>query len=179
MMTQPELICVFEAKPWITYAPKRKRERGEYKVVCVRECDVPDDPCDTPERAVEFWRQHITASSMYDSMKECCAVVFLNVRRRITGFHMVSIGTLDSALIHPREVYRPAIIAASSAVILMHNHPSGDPAPSDADIRVTRDIARAGQLLKIELLDSIVIGQTAPGRHKGHTSLRELGCICP
>jgi len=65
---------------------------------------------------------------------------------------------MDTILVHPREVFRLAIIAAASAVIVMHNHPSGESTPSEADIKVTRDLIRAGQLLKMELIDHVVIG---------------------
>jgi hypothetical protein len=72
-------------------------------------------------------------------------------------------------LVHPREVFRLAIIAAASAVIVMHNHPSGESSPSEADIKVTRDLIRAGQLLKMELIDHVVIG------NGNFSSLRALG----
>lgn len=68
----------------------------------------------------------------------------------------------------PREVFRPVIVAAGHSIILAHNHPSLDPSPSEADIRVTRDLVRAGQLLRIEILDHVIIGST-------FTSLRSLG----
>jgi DNA repair protein RadC len=71
--------------------------------------------------------------------------------------------------VHAREVFRAAIIAAAAAVVIVHNHPSGDPSPSEADIKVTRDLIRAGQLLKIELLDHVIIG------NPNHSSLRSLG----
>jgi proteasome lid subunit RPN8/RPN11 len=83
--------------------------------------------------------------------------------------HLVSIGTMDTILVHPREVFRLAIIAAASAVIVMHNHPSGESTPSEADIKVTRDLIRAGQLLKMELIDHVVIG------NGNFSSLRALG----
>ena len=81
----------------------------------------------------------------------------------------MTIGTLDSTLVHPREVFRVAVISSASAVILMHNHPSGDPTPSDADIKVTRELVQAGQVMHIEVLDHVIIGN--PTR----SSLRELG----
>ena len=74
------------------------------------------------------------------------------------GHQFLSIGTMDTVLVHPREVFRCAIIAAAAAIALIHNHPSGDPTPSEADIKVTRDLIRAGQLLKLELLDHVIIG---------------------
>jgi DNA repair protein RadC len=102
-------------------------------------------------------------------------VVFLNTRRRMIGMERVSQGTLDTLLVHPREVFKAAIAANAAAIILVHNHPSGDPTPSEADIRVTRDLIRAGHLLKIEVLDHIVIGRRTEGRPKDFLSMRELG----
>jgi DNA repair protein RadC len=77
--------------------------------------------------------------------------------------------TLDTLLVHAREVFRAAVISSASAVVLMHNHPSGDPTPSEADIKVTRDLIRAGQLLKIDVLDHVIMGNLK------RSSLRELG----
>src|SRR5436190_23172625 len=99
----------------------------------------------------------------------------LNTRRRILGHHLVATGTLDTILVHPREVFRAAVIMASAALILAHNHPSGDPAASEADIKVTRDMIRAGQLIKIEVLDHVIIGQPSPERTRDNCSLRESG----
>jgi DNA repair protein RadC len=84
-------------------------------------------------------------------------------------------GTLDTILVHAREVFAPAITKHASAVILVHNHPSGDPTPSEADIKVTRDLIRAGQLLHIEVLDHVILGQRVEGRDRDWVSLRELG----
>jgi DNA repair protein RadC len=93
----------------------------------------------------------------------------LNTRRRVKGHQLVTIGTMDTLLVHPREVFRGAVIAGASAIVMMHNHPSGESTPSEADIKVTRDLIRAGQLIKIEVIDHVVIGNPK------HSSLRELG----
>lgn len=95
--------------------------------------------------------------------------LILNTRRRVKGHYFVSVGTLDTILVHPREVFRLAILTAAAALVVMHNHPSGEPQPSEADVKVTRDLIRAGQLLKIELLDHVIIGNPT------HCSLRSLG----
>ena len=87
----------------------------------------------------------------------------------------ISEGTLDTLLVHPREVFRAAIVANAAGIVLVHNHPSGDPTPSAADIKVTRDLIRAGQLLKIEVVDHVVIGRATAERAKDYASLRELG----
>lgn len=96
-------------------------------------------------------------------------VLLLNVRRKIKGHVLVSIGLLDQVLVHPREIFRAAVIASAHSVILMHNHPSGDSNPSEADIRITRELVRAGQVLRIEVLDHVIVGRD------NHRSLRELG----
>ena len=102
-------------------------------------------------------------------------VILLNTRRRLIRVEEVSRGLLDTVLIHAREVFRPAILANAHSIILAHNHPGGDPSPSDADIRVTRDLIRAGQLLRIELLDHIILGRRSQNRTQDFASLRELG----
>jgi DNA repair protein RadC len=85
-------------------------------------------------------------------------VLILNTRHRVLRIQIVSRGILDAALVHPREVFAPALEERGSAVILVHNHPSGDPEPSPEDRRVTDQLARAGEILGIRVLDHIVIG---------------------
>jgi DNA repair protein RadC len=101
--------------------------------------------------------------------------VFLNVRRKLIRVEIIATGLVDTTLVHPREVFKRAIAANASALVLVHNHPSGDPTPSEADIRVTRDLIRAGQLLKIEVLDHVILGRRAADNGKDYVSLRELG----
>ncbi|MBI4661220.1 MAG: JAB domain-containing protein [Verrucomicrobia bacterium] len=153
-------------------ALRAKNQPQEWKIISLRECPTPEDIqlCDTPDRAVSYWRTHVVQNPYFDPERETFVVMILNTRRRIKGHYLVSIGTMDTILVHPREVFKLAILANASALVLAHNHPSGDPTPSDADIKVTRDLIRAGQLLKIEVLDHVVIG----GPQK-HCSLRELG----
>ena len=164
-MIQPDLFKDGVSPPKGTYQPK------EFKVVALRDCPTPMEMqlCDTPQRAADYWRLHIETHPNFEPERECLVVLLLNTRFRVKGHHLVSTGLLDTLLVHPREVFRVAIIAAAHSVMLLHNHPSGDPTPSDADIRVTRDLVRAGQMLKIELLDHVVIGRP------GHRSLREMG----
>jgi DNA repair protein RadC len=140
---------------------------AEFKVMPVREC-VAGELLDTPERAAAYWRTNIPQAPWFDPAKEAVVVLILNTRRRIIGHNLVTLGCLDTCYIHAREVFRPAIVAAGSAIVLMHNHPSGDASPSDADVKVTRDLIRAGELLKVQLLDHVIIAEK-------HISLRELG----
>jgi DNA repair protein RadC len=143
----------------------------EWKIVSLRECPTPTDMqlCDTSERAAAYWQTHIRSHPYFNPECECLVVLILNTRRRIKGHYLVSVGTMDTILVHPREVFRLAIVASASAIVLMHNHPSGESSPSEADIHITRDLIRAGQLLKIEVLDHVIIGEPE------HTSLRTLG----
>jgi len=125
---------------------------------------------DTPERIADLLREESRPQEV-----EQFRVVLLNTRRRLIGLETLSQGTLDTLLVHPREVFKRAIAATASAVVLVHNHPSGDPTPSEADIKVTRDLIRAGQLLRIEVLDHVIIGRRTTQRQKDYMSLRELG----
>lgn len=125
---------------------------------------------DTPERIADLLRE-----DHRDHTVEHFRVVLLNTRRRLVRVEEISQGTLDTILVHPREVFRPAILANAAAVVVVHNHPSGDPTPSEADIKVTRDLIRAGQLLKIEVLDHVIIGRRTQERPRDYLSLRELG----
>lgn len=147
----------------------------EWKVIALRESMISDRLCDTPEKAASYWRDIVASHPYFNPEVECLVALILNARRWIKGHVFISTGTLDTILVHPREVFRAAIVAAGAAIIVMHNHPSGDPTPSDGDIKVTRDLIRAGQILKIELLDHVIMGSTLPGRLKDHCSLREMG----
>jgi len=125
---------------------------------------------DHPEAIVRLLRDHSLVKNV-----ETFQVLLLNTRRRLIRVDDISHGTLDTILVHPREVFKSAIAANAAAIVLAHNHPSGDPTPSEADIKVTRDLIRAGQLLKIEVLDHIILGRATPDRPKDYASLRELG----
>jgi DNA repair protein RadC len=82
---------------------------------------------------------------------------------------------MDTILMHPREVFRVAILVNAASLVLVHNHPSGDPSPSEGDIKVTRDLIRVGQIIKIEVVDHVILGHTMSAGAKGYTSMRELG----
>ena len=143
----------------------------EFKVMSLRDCPVPSEMlvCETPKQVVDYWRLHIATAPHFNPECECLAVLMLNTRKRVKGHQLVTIGTMDTLLVHAREVFRTAIVSSAASVLLLHNHPSGDATPSEADIKVTRDLIRAGQILKIEVVDHVVIGRP------GFQSLRSLG----
>ena len=93
--------------------------------------------------------------------QESMHVLCLNARNRLINRHMVSLGLADASLIHPREVFRPAVSDGASAIILVHNHPSGDLAPSAEDLRVTRQLVEAGKVVGIKVLDHVIVGREA------------------
>lgn len=150
---------------------RSKSQPQEWGLVALRECPLPSDmlECTCPAQAAAYWGKHVRTHPYFNPEVESLVVLLLNTRRKIKGHVLVSTGLMDQVLVHPRETFRAAVIASAHAVILMHNHPSGDSSPSEADIRVTRDLIRAGQILKIEVLDHVIVG------HSTHHSLRELG----
>ena len=94
----------------------------EYKVTALRECPTPDamQVCDTPDRAADYWRMHIATHPHFNPECECLAVLLLNTRRKVKGHHLVSIGTMDTLLVHAREVFRVAIVTAALATAQIH-----------------------------------------------------------
>lgn len=99
-------------------------------------------------------------------------VLILNTKNRLLRLAEVSVGSLNASIVHPRELFREAVRLSAAAVVVVHNHPSGDPTPSGADIQLTKRLAKAGDVLGIELLDHVVIGDAGE-----HVSLRDRGLM--
>lgn len=112
-----------------------------------------------------------------DPTVEWFYVVLLNRKNRPLGRVQITKGTANSSLVHPREVFRAAILGGASGIIAVHNHPSGDPSPSAADVQVTRQLREAGHTVGIELLDHVVIGEPTHAMEKGFYSFREAGLL--
>ena len=154
-----------------------KLNGSEFKVCRLQDCcDLAGQAVmDKPEAIVNYLRTMLPNSIAYRPDTENLIVVHLSTRKKPIGFEVISNGTLDTLLVHPREVFKSAIIANSDSIVIAHNHPSGNPSPSKADIKLTRDLIRAGQLMKIEVCDHIVLGVQNSECPKGYASLRELG----
>jgi len=116
--------------------------------------------------AVALLRPHLV-----DKKREHFVTLLLDARHRLIRFSPIAVGSLSASLVHPREVFKDAIAASAAAVIMAHNHPSGDPTPSEHDLKLTKRLAQAGALLGIEVLDHVIIGTD------GAVSLRGLGCL--
>jgi DNA repair protein RadC len=108
--------------------------------------------------------------------KEEMRVILLDTRYRLIRVETISRGTVNESIAHPREIFRPAVIASAYAVIVVHNHPSGDPSPSQADHSLTRRLAEAAELMQIKLLDHIIIGAQA-NNGPGYFSFKEAGVL--
>jgi DNA repair protein RadC len=119
-----------------------------------------------PESVVKAIR-----SSIKDKAKEHFKLILLNPRNKIIGISTISIGTLNASLVHPREVFKDAIVHSAASVVLAHNHPSGDPEPSEDDLKITKKLVDSGKLLGIEVLDHIIIAKN------GFKSLANEGLI--
>ena len=100
----------------------------------------------------------LLTSLLGDEACEVFGLLCLSSTRQLIAYHEVSRGSLDATLVHPREVFKAAILANASAILLVHNHPSGDPTPSPDDDLITRRLSLAGVLLGVEVLDHIVVG---------------------
>jgi DNA repair protein RadC len=108
---------------------------------------------------------------------ESVRVVCLNTKHMVLAVEEITRGILNESLFHPREAFRPAITRQSHAVILVHNHPSGNPHPSDADVRVTRQMKDAGLLLQIELLDHVILGAPSAKNGRAYFSFKDEGLL--
>jgi len=103
-------------------------------------------------------------------------VILLDTRYRLIRVEGISSGTVNESIAHPREIFRPAVIASAYAVVVVHNHPSGDPSPSQADHSLTRRLAEAAELMQIKLLDHLIIGATSSSG-PGYFSFKEAGVL--
>ncbi len=137
------------------------------------------------ELGLRFWARERTSPKLYVSgpsdvadlfMREMGGLdrehfraVLLDTKNRILGIRTISIGSLNSSVVHAREVFKAAVFESAQAIVLIHNHPSGLPEPSSEDLAVTRRLADAGRILGIEVLDHVIVGT------QGFVSLRELG----
>lgn len=96
-------------------------------------------------------------------------IINLDVKNQINGIHIISQGTLNATLVHPREVFKAALLNNSNSIILFHNHPSGDPTPSKEDVDMTKRLKQASEIMGIDILDHIIVGD------ERFVSMKELG----
>lgn len=124
---------------------------------------LPERLSNAPDAALAFQRL------LHEEPVEVCGLLCLSTHHDVLAYHELSRGTVDTTLVHPREVFKVALLANARAVIIGHNHPSGDPTPSADDLKVTQRLATAGDLLGIELVDHLIVAGDQ------YISLREAG----
>ena len=141
---------------------------GRLRIAIAREgTDVyPSPRVESPAAAAELF-----IKTAPDDGREHFRALFLSARHIPIGVHTVSVGCLTASLVHPREVFQEAVVSRAAALVLFHNHPSGDPEPSAEDLALTRRLAAAGTLMGIEVLDHLVLGA---GRY---VSLKDRGAL--
>lgn len=128
-------------------------------------------PLDTPERIYEF-----AAPDLQHLATERIRVLMLDAKLRFSAQRDISAGTVNESLAHPREIFAPVIRRSAYAMVLVHNHPSGDPSPSEADLRLTRRLSEAAGILQIRFLDHVIVGLPSPGRQPFY-SFRAAGLL--
>jgi DNA repair protein RadC len=144
-----------------------------YKIPVYRVAMIKENTISVEQKIIHSPRDVFDAVHEYlaDVDREHFLTLFLNTKNGIIGVNTTSIGTLNSSLVYPREVFKPAIIANSAAIILVHCHPSGNPDPSNEDLEITRRLVEAGKLLGIEVLDHVIVGDGC------WVSLKEKGIL--
>lgn len=159
--------------------PKRRRVRKtvrlgktapRVKVVVIGDV-VAEDNGPVLSSAAHVYALPLVRDEILTSDREIFGCLHLNTKNRLVSWEIVSIGTLSSTIVHPREVFKAAIMANAAAVIFCHNHPSGDPEPSLADIELTKRLAKAGDVLGIDVFDHVVVTDT------GFVSLDQRGIL--
>jgi len=128
----------------------------------------------SPDRVYAYMRDILETHPM----QEVFYVILLNQKNKPLGRIAITTGTVNSTLAHPREVFRPAILAGATAIICVHNHPSGDPAPSAPDLHVTRLLREASRTVDISLLDHVILGRAeCDPANVGYYSFRSAGLL--
>ena len=154
-----------------------KKRAYEFKLTRVAEAGASFRIGD-PESAHRYWQTHVETRPWFQPNKEHLVTLFLNTRYNVEGHNLVSIGSLNETVAHPREILAPVICSGSFAFLLMHNHPSGDPSPSEADRRLTRKLSGLIPMLEIELADHVIVGRPgAGGGGDPFFSFREMGLL--
>jgi len=140
---------------------------------------IREDPTreilDGPENVRNYWKNVIASQPDHDPTKEHLAVIIVNTRLRPFAWNLVSVGSAQECLAHPREILRPVIVANGYGFFLVHNHPGGDPSPSEPDRRTTNKMRAASKLMEIRFLDHIIVCD--PAYTPSYFSFAEAGLL--
>lgn len=144
-------------------------KKQQFKIVRIGE-PLPTYNCDIPQKAVDYWRANVEKQDWFSPDREHLIVLALNTRMNVTGWTLVSIGSLNESIAHPREIMRPCVVANAYGLLLMHNHPSGNPQPSQSDLDITLKIRDCTRLFQIQFVDHVIVGEN-------YYSFKESGYI--
>lgn len=111
-----------------------------------------------PEQVKTIWESTIVNEKWHNPNKEAFVVFLLNNQNRVIDWELVSLGTVNCTIVHPRDVFRLAIQKSATSIVIAHNHPSGETVPSNEDLKVTRQLIEAGKIIDIKVLDHVIIG---------------------
>ena len=136
-----------------------KEKVGRYELP--RETGSPEDA----------YRAITAITNVEEEAQEVLGILILNTKHKIVAVHEISRGTLNASMVHPREVFKPAVLHNAAAIICFHNHPSGDPTPSREDVEITKRLVEAGKIMAIEVLDHLIVGD------ERYVSLKERGVM--
>lgn len=144
----------------------------QQRAVLEKECSVNypeiDRKISSPESAVVLAKHYLR---LHEQTEEYLYMICMNVKLEVTGIFELSHGNVNSSIVSVREMFQKALLANAVSIIVMHNHPSGDPTPSHEDIQVTKRMVDAGKIIGVQVLDHIIIGRP------GFTSLKEKGYL--
>jgi DNA repair protein RadC len=144
----------------LTFPGLFESHAGEVKIRVVSSLREPlsrSSFAESPQNIANYWRRCVALAPWYDDQREMAVVICVNTRHAILSFSLVSIGTLNETLIHPRDVFRPAIAVGAFGVIFMHNHPSGITKPGRSDIALTKRLDDLGNQLAVPLIDHVIV----------------------
>jgi len=132
---------------------------------------------DSPMAVFDFWKTIISQRPDFESEKENLITILVDIRFRPIAYNLVALGALNECVAHPREILRPAIVASAYGFVLSHNHPSGDPTPSDADRVLTSKVKQGAEFLQIAMLDHVVVGDESGSTANPFFSFKQAGMI--
>lgn len=136
----------------------------KYAGLLLKETADKNEKIIIPQHVYEIFKESANLA------QETFSILTLNIKKQVIHERLICIGIADECLVHPREVFRTAIMDGATSIILSHNHPSGDPTPSVADIKITKQLIESGKIIGIEVIDHVIIGDNG-----NFVSLRETG----
>jgi len=141
-----------------------------YTLKMVKEDSVPYE-VPVIKSPAEVYQAAKQLLALHEKPEERFCILCLNTKNKIVGVHTISIGSLNASIVHPREVFKAAMLNNAAAIICIHNHPSGDPEPSREDIETTKRLVEAGKIIGIEVIDHVIIGE------QEYISMKEEGLM--